>query len=212
VPRTTASQPDRPWLLSSAGMAYLVIDFTGNSVIASLPGAPSGDQSTVAAFLDRHALLISVMAWSAAASGVCLAVFGIALRRRLGASLSADVSAASALVAGCVIVTFNGLLLAASEGQEESEALLLWRLWNAGVVVTLPAAAFVLAVTVTTRAHKGPAWVRVTGPLLAALCLLPPYVGWLTLKMFPLWVAALALSLLRGRAWQPPAPVGSLLL
>jgi hypothetical protein len=190
------------WPLLAGGIAYLVLDYVGNSTIASLDGAPTGDEPVVGTFFARHDDLIHLMAWCIALSGVSLAAFAVGLRRCLGRSPAADAAAAAGVMTGTVIVVSNGVLLAASASRSEEQLELLWHLWNAGIVATLPAALLVLATSLAAYRARGPTWVWATGFPLAAVCLLPPYIGWVTAKAIPIWVAFLAVSLLWGRRWR----------
>lgn len=189
--------------LPLAGLAYLVLDLLGNSVIASLPGAPGSDVAPVAPFLERHGVALVLMAWCIAAAATCLAVFAVGLRRALSPGLDADIVAAAGVMAGSMLAVSQAVMLAAGGGRDrgEDQAGLLWDLWNAGAVALLPAAALVLATSRNVQRSGGPRWVWRTGLPLAVLCVLPPYLGFVTLKLFPLWLAALSISLIRGRRW-----------
>lgn len=197
------------WPLLVCGIAYLVLDYVGNSTIASLDGAPTGDEPVLGTFIARHEDLIHLMAWCIALSGVSLAAFAVGLRRCLGRSPAADVAAAAGVMTGTVIVVSNGFLLAATTRRSEEQLELLWHIWNAGVVATLPAALLVLATALAAYRVRGPTWVWATGFPLAGVCLLPPYFGWVTVKAVPIWVALLSASLLWGGRWRRSVqPVG----
>ena len=188
-------------LLSASGLAYLILDSVGNSVIASLPGAPAGDDADVASFFDRHEATIGLMAWIVAIGAVFLAIFAVTVRRSLPDSIASDLVAASGLVAAAILTSSSGVLLVGVGQTSPQQAKVFWDLWNAGLVATLPAAAMAVATSVATRREAGrPAWIWLTGFPLALLCLVP-WIAWVNLKLFPLWIGALSVSLLRGRRW-----------
>jgi len=200
VPRTSGV-PVIGVLLRASGLGYTVLDLVGNSVIASLPGAPTGDDSAIAPFFDRHEATIALMAWVIAIGAMFLAVFGVTVRRYLHDSITTDLVAASGVMAAAILGSSSGVLLAGVGQRSHEQATVFWDLWNAGVVATLPAAVMVMAISVATRReHARPAWIWRTGFPLAVLCLVP-HIGWVNLKLFPLWVGALSVSLLRGRRW-----------
>ncbi len=198
-----------------AGLTFAVLYQVGNSGLASLPGAPTGtetDEDLARYFADNSSGVLT-FAVLVLVSTAFLVWFAYGFRRWL---LGLDPSRAAvpgevvvgAGVAAATVITCAVLLLV-SAAQRSSRELLppdtartLWDLSNGiGLLLVLPAAAFTAAVAVVARRVPHlPRWLRFTAPPLAVL-LLVVLVGWLSIKLWCIWLIALSVSLLRGRSW-----------
>jgi hypothetical protein len=142
------------------------------------------------------------MAWLIGFSTVLLAVFAVSVGLRLKGFVAADVVAATGVRAAAILTVSSGALLMAAGQRNSEQAEMLWDVTNASLVATLPAAVMVLCVSLAVlHDHSGPPWVWRTGFPLALLCLVP-YIGWVNLKLLPIWIAALSISLVRQRRWR----------
>lgn len=209
--------PTRKVRLSTAvaGMTFAVLYQLGSSGLASMPGAPTGtesDEELARYFADNSGGVLR-FAVIVIFSTLFLVWFAYGLRRVLlsigtaPAAVPGEVIVGAAMVAAAVIVC--ALLLVVSAGERSAEAILppdtaraLWDLSNGlGVLLVFPAAAFTGAIALVARRLTSlPRWLRVTAPPLAVL-LLVVVVGWLTIKLWCIWLIALSISLLRGRHW-----------
>lgn len=198
-----------------AGITFAVLYQLGNSGLASLPGAPTGTESNedLARYFADNSRGVLLFAVLVVMSTPFLVWFAYGLRRVLLSIDAARAAGPGEVVVGAAMVTAAvivcALLLVLSAGERSAEALLppdtartLWDLSNGmGVLVVVPAAIFTGAVALVARRTRSlPRWLRVTAPPLAVL-LLVVVVGWLTIKLWCIWLMVLSVSLLRGRHW-----------
>lgn len=199
-----------------AGVTFSVFYLAGNSGLASLPGAPTGtesDEDLARYFLENRGgvlLFVAVVLLSTA----FLAWFVYTLRRHLLAVAGSIAAVPGEVVVGAGVAVSTIILCAmlplVSAAERSSGRLLppdtvrtLWDLSNGvGLLFALPAAALTGAVAVVARRAPGsPRWLRSTAPALA-LVLVVIVIAWLSIKLWCLWMLALALSVLRGREWE----------
>ena len=198
-----------------AGLTFAVLYQVGNSGLASLPGAPTGAESDddLARYFANNSRGVLIFAVLVIVSTAFLVWFAYGFRRSLlmidpsRAANPGEVVVGAGVAAAAVILC--ALLLVVSAAERSSGKLLppdtartLWELSNGiGVLLVFPAAAFTAAVAVVARrVPHFPRWLRRTAPPLAVL-LLVVVVGWLSIKLWCVWLIALSASLLRGRRW-----------
>ncbi len=201
-----------------AGLTFAILYQVGNSGLASLPGAPSGVESDqdLARYFADHSDGVLGFAVLVVVSTAFLIWFAYGFRRALlsiapsAAAISGEVVLGAGVMSASIIVC--ALLLIVSAAERSSRTLLppdtartLWDLSNdTGLLLVFPAAGLTAAVgVVARRVPQFPRWLRLTAPPLAVL-LLVVVVGWLSIKLWCIWLIALSVSLLRGRRWEWP--------
>ena len=198
-----------------AGLTFAVLYQVGNSGLASLPGAPTGTESDadLARYFANNSRGVFIFAVLVIVSTAFLVWFAYGFRGSLltidpsRAATPGEVVVGAGVAAAAIILC--ALLLVVSAAERSSRELLppdtartLWELSNGiGVLLVFPAAALTAAVAVVARRVPHlPRWLRRTAPPLAVL-LLVVVVGWLSIKLWCIWLIALSASLLRGRRW-----------
>ena len=200
-----------------AGVSFSVLYLAGNSGLASLPGAPTGSESheDLARYFLENRGGVLLFAAMVLLSTAFLAWFAYTLRRHLlavagsTAAVPGEVVVGAGVAASTIILCAMLLLVSAAERSSgeplpPDTARTLWDLSNGvGLLFALPAAALTGAVAVVARRAPGsPRWLRSTAPSLAVL-LVVIVIAWLSIKLWCLWMVALAISVLRGRDWEP---------
>ena len=198
-----------------AGLTFAVLYQAGSSGVVSLSGAPNGNESDdeLARYFADNSGGVLLFAALAVMSTPFLVWFAYGFRRVLLSFAPARAARAGEIVAGAGVaaasVVLCALLLVVSAAERSSDELLppdtartLWDLSNGiGVLMVLPAAALTAAIAVAAHGvTSAPRWLRWTAPPLAVL-LLVVVVGWLTIKLWCIWLIVLSVSLLRGRRW-----------
>lgn len=197
------------------GLIFAVLYQVGNSALASLPGAPGGDEADddVASYFLDNSDGVLLSAAVVAVSAACLVLFAYSLRRALlvigrsRAVMPGDVIAGAGMAAASFVLC-AGLVLVSAANRSSREVLpsdtarTLWDLSNSlGLLFIVPAAAFTAAVALVARRMPGlPRWLHLTGAPLVVLLLIP-VVAWLSIKVWCIWLVALSISLLRGQRW-----------
>ena len=160
------------------GLIFAVLYQVGNSALASLPGAPGGDEvddDVARYFFDNSGGVLSSAA-VVAVGAVCLVWFAYSFRRALllidpsGAVMPGDVIAGAGVAAASFLLCAGVVLVSAAERSSREvlpsdTAQTLWHLSNGlGLLFIVPAAAFTAAVAlVARRVPDLPRWLHRTG-------------------------------------------------
>ena len=197
------------------GLTFAVLYQVGNSTLASLPGAPGGDEvdDDVARYFFDNSGGVLTSAALVAVSAACLVWFVYSFRDALvliepsRAAMPGEVIAGAGVAAASFVLCAGFVLISAAERSSREvlpsdTARTFWDLSNSlGLLFIVPAAAFTAAVAlVARRVPDLPRWLHLTGAPLVVLLLIP-VVAWLSIKVWCIWLMALSISLLRARHW-----------
>lgn len=192
-----------------AGLIFAMFYLFANSALASIPLAPTGndtgteiaryfaDNSSTVLILDLVLVVgLGSLIWFAyELRQVLVSVHG---RRRSSGDVIVAASIAAVTVAICAAAMAPMMGL---RSLSPSEARTVWDLGVAfGAFFALPLAAVTAAIAQSTRGSSLPKWIRVTSIVLVPI-LLFVVLAWLSIKLWCLWIVALSISLLRGRRW-----------
>jgi hypothetical protein len=191
------------------GLAFAVLYLFGNSALASLPLAPREDPSgvEVARYLTENAVGIRLFNLVVAVSTVFLIWFGYSLQQVIN-SIGTQPTKAYQLLGPSSVAASTTILCGVALGwmlgygaQVPAEAKTLWEVNVAlSVLFVIPLAIFTAGFAFSSQRGDIPRWARATAFALVAI-LLFIFLAWLSIKLWCLWVAALGISLLRGRRW-----------
>lgn len=192
-----------------AGLTFAILYLFANSALASIPLAPTGTDTgeEIARYFDRNSATVLILDLVLVVSLGFLVWFAYAFRATLvsvkGArGRSPEVLVAASIAAATVVVCATALApLTGLKSLTPIEARTVWDLGTTlSVLFVLPLALITAAIAISTRGSAFPKWVWVTSVALIPV-LLFVFVAWLSIKLWCLWIAALSISLLRGRRW-----------
>ena len=193
-----------------AGLTFAVLYLFANSALASIPLAPTGEETgeEIARYFARNSTTILLLDLLLVISLGFLVWFAYGFRQAL-ASLkgergkSLEVLVAASVCAATVVLCATSLApLAGLESLSSIEASTVWDIGTTlSVLFVLPLTVITVAIAMSTRGGAFPRWIWITSVLLVPI-LLFIFVAWLSIKLWCIWIMALSISLLRGRRWQ----------
>ncbi|MFP5352963.1 MAG: hypothetical protein ACLGIB_10420 [Actinomycetota bacterium] len=191
------------------GLGFAISYLFGQSALASLPLAPTGDPTgpEVARYLSQNAAAVRLLNLVVALSTILLIWFGYSLQQVMGSMARRSTRAGRlpgpSSVAAATVLLFATALgpMLGYESLSPAEAKTFWEVnITLSVLFVIPLAIFTAGVAIGSRGLDVPRWVRATAfPLIPILLFI--FLAWLSIKLWCLWVAAVGISLLRGRRW-----------